>query len=573
MYDIGLCFRFLFASQDQLIADGRSGSAPQVSEWLANIQFASRETEMNVKNVRLHIRILRRLSLAVEDPAAPVYKNSALYYFERNEGLFGRKAPEMAVQESGKYLDQFQAALPDLADLRNAAETWHILNLRGCAPRLAGRQVVEHARALSMYSRIPAALVPRFARYSGMLGNFLGPREFHVAFPVGLDFDGNPVPPHKKVEYPVFGHESLERLVGELLVPVLAGKRHSSLMNATQPLALTFVKTLLPELEQLYISETTTRSDAPAAASEASMLEDTDATEEAPVTDKEAQALQEQYETAKEALLDVLATEQMSRYIVFLHHDDASLMDKLMGQPMLNDGSVKLWSWSAGLQATKDPPLKVSPYRMKGYASEENLKLCIDVTSRCLGESDTALWFSGKNSFVWAAIKKEVGNLRPRVGARELCLEVDTQQLMSYLRVDANRAGTIDPQEPYLLMMKTRRALLQRKSGPRRFVGGNSAFKCMAGLPLLRKSAMLHVPVDERERCFRGVAPTEKWCPNKSRASAGAAPASGDLDDEEEDHEDDLDTAMPDASGKVVLFWMEMHPKAPCALLAQFTHA
>ncbi len=190
------------------------------------------------------------------------------------------------------------------------------------------------------YSRTPAALVPRFARYSGMLGNFLGPREFHEAFPVGLDFDGNPVPPHKKVEYPVFGHDSLERLVGELLLPALVGKRHSSLANATQPLALAFVKTLLPELEQLYISEATTRSDAPAAASEASMLEDTDATEEAPVTDKEAQALQEQYETAKEALLDVLATEQMSRYIVFLRHDDASLMDKLMGQPMLNDGSV-----------------------------------------------------------------------------------------------------------------------------------------------------------------------------------------------------------------------------------------
>ena len=179
--------------EDQLTTEGRSGSATQVVEWLEKVQFANRETEMNLKNVRMHIRILRRLSLAVENPAAPTYQNSALYYLERNEGMFGRRSPELVVQESARYLGQFQAALPELADLRNAAETWHILNLRGCAPKVGGRQVVEHARALAMYSRVPASLVPRFPRYAPMLEEFLGPKEFHEAFPVRLNFDGTPL--------------------------------------------------------------------------------------------------------------------------------------------------------------------------------------------------------------------------------------------------------------------------------------------------------------------------------------------------------------------------------------------
>ena len=201
---------------------------------------------------------------------------------------------------------------------------------------------------------------------------------------------------------------------------------------------------------------------------------------------------------------------------------------------------------------------------MKGSASEENLRFCFDVTSRSLGDGDVALWVSGKNSFVWAAIKKEVSSLRPRVGSRELCLEVDQEQLMTFLRVGSNQVGTIDPQEPYLLMMKSKRAMLQRKSGPRRFVGGNSAFKCMGGLPLLRKAGMLQVSVDEKERCFRGVAPTEKWLPHKARLSAAGATAAATDPDDDEEQDDDLDTAMPDSSGKVVLFWMEMHPKARC---------
>ena len=225
-------------------------------------------------------------------------------------------------------------------------------------------------------------------------------------------------------------------------------------MNATQPLALTFIKGVLPELEQLYTSENAMTSGSPAASGGCIPAEDASMEEAVPVTDEEAETLQQQCEVAKEALLGVLATEQMSRYVVFLHHEDGNLRDKLLGQPMLKDGSTKLWVWSAGLQATKDPPAKVNPYRMKGSASEESLRFCFDVTSRSLGDGDVALWFSGKNSFVWAAIKKEVSSLRPRVGSRELCLEVDQEQLMTCLRVGSNQVGTIDPQEPYLLMMK-----------------------------------------------------------------------------------------------------------------------
>ena len=72
-------------TQEQLIASGKTGSAQQVADMLGQLRFASQETQMGVKNVRLHLRILRRCSLAVKDQSAPKHEYSALYYFERNE--------------------------------------------------------------------------------------------------------------------------------------------------------------------------------------------------------------------------------------------------------------------------------------------------------------------------------------------------------------------------------------------------------------------------------------------------------------------------------------------------------
>ena len=91
------------------------------------IKFASKENEMDVSSIRRHLRILRRLASATVDANNPTYEYSALYFLDKNEETFGRKAEECLMQESCRYLDNFQASLPDLSDLRNACEALHIL--------------------------------------------------------------------------------------------------------------------------------------------------------------------------------------------------------------------------------------------------------------------------------------------------------------------------------------------------------------------------------------------------------------------------------------------------------------
>jgi hypothetical protein len=94
---------------------------------------------MQIDTIRRHMRIIKRVASAVEDPNEPAYAHSALYYFERNEELWGRKAPQVTLQESIRYFDAFQAALPEQEDLRSASEVLHILMLRGHTPKFTAR--------------------------------------------------------------------------------------------------------------------------------------------------------------------------------------------------------------------------------------------------------------------------------------------------------------------------------------------------------------------------------------------------------------------------------------------------
>ena len=52
----------------------------------SKIKYANSDTAMKLYGVRLHLRVLRRLSMAVLDPAQPKYEYSGLYYMDRNEG-------------------------------------------------------------------------------------------------------------------------------------------------------------------------------------------------------------------------------------------------------------------------------------------------------------------------------------------------------------------------------------------------------------------------------------------------------------------------------------------------------
>ena len=74
--------------QEALSKNKKDGAPPatRLCDYLTNyeIQWADGDTKMTVQNVRLHLRILRRLSMAVVDETAPSYKDSALFFFDRN---------------------------------------------------------------------------------------------------------------------------------------------------------------------------------------------------------------------------------------------------------------------------------------------------------------------------------------------------------------------------------------------------------------------------------------------------------------------------------------------------------
>ena len=57
-------------------------------------------------------------------------------------------------------------------------------------------------------------------------------------------------------DLPVFGQESLEQLVQEILAPLYQGKRHQALLGAQGALSVPFVKDILADLELLYHAET-----------------------------------------------------------------------------------------------------------------------------------------------------------------------------------------------------------------------------------------------------------------------------------------------------------------------------
>ena len=145
--------------QDSLATAGKPSTAMDVAAFFerSGTKFANQDTTMKLGGLRLHVRILRRLSMAVLDPADPKYEFSALYYMDRNEEIFGRTSQQMTMQESNRIFDSFCSALADLSDLRLACEALHILLLRGFPVKISARTVTETARVLPLYSKIPQA--------------------------------------------------------------------------------------------------------------------------------------------------------------------------------------------------------------------------------------------------------------------------------------------------------------------------------------------------------------------------------------------------------------------------------
>lgn len=553
--------------QELLIKSGKQGTATQIEELLTehDIIFSNKETKMTLINIRLHLRVLRRLSMAVVDQRKPSYEQSALYFFDRSEEVFGRRAPEVALQESTKAMDAFQAGIPDLDDLRVASETFHIMLLRGYNIRPAARQTSEVARSLVHYTKIPAALAPRFPKFAAHLVDFVSLRTFHLKYPHGKDLEGNDLP-EQKPEYPIHASECLDKLVQEIFIPLMTFKKHQSLLASSSPLALPWVRDLLPVIEQMYIAELKPDIKLSVASSDQDMPD----IEIEPVTEEEADALRKKFNADKDRLMDTMASEHLARFVVFLEWGAENLVEKVNQQPMMRDGAARLFMFNAGTDCTKDPPMHVSPWRMKGMADEEHLSTCIEVATKLLTDADTIMLISGRNSLIYKDMRKKILDLKPKLSSKELVMEPDEAQFMQHIRIDANAFGSIDLKDPYIQVVKTSKVWKTRKSMPRRFVPGNTAFKKMSSLPMLSKESLTSISFAEREQVFRGVTPTDKWS-HAARAANKQQPDSSGSEDEETPA-DQSQAVAADASAKTVFFWMELHPKV-CAQLLWETNA
>lgn len=300
---------------------------------------------MQLDGVRRHMRIIKRLAAATPNPQAPEYENSALFFFERNEEIWGRRRSEVFLQESARYLDAFQASLPELEDLRSAAEALHVLTLRGHSPKINGRNIPEQARALAAYNRVPRLLLPRFPDYKKQLAPFVSIRTFHEHYPIGLGMDGQEItsePP----DFPMFASETLDRLLNTILVPIMTHKKHSSLTTTGGALSIPFIKECLPEIEQLYKVEVQAKVSAAEAdpqASSSGASAEAAGTATVIVTPGEGARLEREWEKQELDIIETMAEELLRKNVVILRHDERELLTKLTNQPCMSDGSMRMW--------------------------------------------------------------------------------------------------------------------------------------------------------------------------------------------------------------------------------------
>ena len=428
-------------------------------------------------------------------------------------------------------------------------------------------------------NKVPLLLIPRFPSHSDFLSQFQSMVEFHKAYPVGKSVDGKDVPAEAVVELPIFGAESLDRLVGEILGPTMLGKRLTSFVNQSDPLTVPFVRDALPTIEQTYRSElaamslkvTESSSGSGTIAATVSVLRD--------ISKTEGEALEQKYKAAVENAWEEMAADHVNKSVLILKWTPNLLKD-VTAQPMVKDGAAKLWFFASGLDATKDPPKGYSMYRFKAGIDEEHLKAAIDIVSRTMTSADTFFIMSGRNTLVHKEAKKMLHALRPKVGFKDLTLEPDEAAIAKVLHLESNAYGSVDVTEPYFQVVKDTGVWKNRKCEDRRFVPGNTAFRRMTSVPIMAKADMITVTFVEREAAFRNVVASDKFSHSCRGGSKGVIvqvtgvnlPVTKEKDedgDEPIEDDDDVDmepsaAASPDIvdpASKVIFFPMEYHQR------------
>lgn len=424
--------------------------------------------------------------------------------------------------------------------------------------------LARQAKALVVFTKIPVALIPRLPAHAKVLEPFASMKAFHTAFPVGRKMDGTEIPPDSKADAPIFAAESLDKLVSDILLPVMLGKKTAALVGYNTPLAVPFIKDLLPELEHLYKMEMAAINAKQAAGK---TNDDVDGAmcsgvaEEEFVSEQEGQELKAAFDKAIGTAYGEMAAEYVARTVMLVTWRQ-SVLSTISEQPMMKDGTARLWSFNAGLDATKNPNKSISTWRMKAAIDEDHWACAFDTIVKSLGQADTAIVLSGRNSLFLKEVKKNFGDVKPKVGVKELEIEPDEGQVAKLLRLESNSYGSVDLSEKYLQVVKDPKAWRSRRSEERRFVGGNTAFRKMSNTPVLLKQSMTTVTFAEREKVFKGVMGSERFSrstPSKSSTGQGLA---DDQETDEDAEQEATETAdVVKSSDEVVFFWMELHPR------------
>ena len=252
-----------------------------------------------------------------------------------------------------------------------------------------------------------------------------------------------------------------------------------------------------------------------------------------------------------------MATEFINKNVLSLLWK-SDVLGTICDQPMMQDGAVRLFFFHAGLDCTKNPAKTHSALRMKGCVDEQHWQATFDTAAKLMVPSDTWLILSGKNDSFYKAARKDLRDLKPRVGIKELEIEPDEAQVAKLSRLESNSYGSVDLADRYMQVVKDPKDWKHRRAEDRRFVSGNTAFRKMSGVPLLAKSAMTTITHAEREKVFKGVVGSDKY----SRSLRfGTGDDDAEAASEEDETEPVSDNAVVQPHSKVVFFYMELHPR------------
>jgi hypothetical protein len=314
--------------EDDLRNNGKEQNATVVAETMknANIKYSSTDNAMTDKNVRMHLKILRRLSVACVSQTNPQYKDSALFFADKIEDVFGRTSGCSAVINHHHVMDQFQSSIHDLADLRIVFENLFTVFLRGYNVKLSHRTASDSARVLLNMNKLPQQLLPKLPAYQALLKPFASLSAFHKHFPVGLDAEGEDIDPDKCPDIPSFSQESLDSLINDILVPMFKNKKYQTLSGKNGPLAMDFVVEVLPTIERNYELECAQRAQTEAGKTnfdEVPVIADDN------LTEKEVELYTKQWADWKDNYLGEVASDIIKKNLVPLCWDDSRLLQKV----------------------------------------------------------------------------------------------------------------------------------------------------------------------------------------------------------------------------------------------------